>query len=172
MPLSQRGTSSEFSPRHPLHISPWCSSPQTPGVTRTFSWDTLGLTGPRSYCDSDCHLRYGCLLKKVQPNCRVKIYQLFLCISQALRVWNCQKLTLYIFLFSLCLVINVTLIQKGLALCSLGENPWLCNRAGVQINKVNYGDKVTMTDNHWLMSSADRPLWGKGDFNHMLDRRM
>lgn len=58
------------------------------------------------------------------------------------------------------------LIQKDLALCSLGENPWLCNRAGVQINKVNYGDKVTMTDNHWLMSSADRPLWGKGDFNH------
>lgn len=58
MPLSPRGTSSEFSPRHLLHISPWCSSPQTPGVTRTFSSDTLRLLESRPCCVSDCHLRY------------------------------------------------------------------------------------------------------------------
>lgn len=46
------------------------------------------------------------------------------------------------------MVVNITLIQKDLALCSLGDDSWLCNRAGVQINKVNDDDKVTVPDNH------------------------
>lgn len=68
--------------------------------------------------------------------------------TEGMKLPKTEALYFFLLLFFFCVVVNITLIQKDLALCSLGDDSWLCNRAGVQINKVNYDDKVTVPDNH------------------------